>query len=45
MTSQWSFMTKRTNYPKDAMTEDRSGCTPMSGWLQKLSTKGVWQSR
>lgn len=39
-----SAVSKRSG-PKGSTSEDRTGLDPLSGKLQKLSTKGRWQTR
>ncbi len=41
-----AFLAKRAGFSRDATAaDDRSGATPMQGWLSKRSTKGVFQRR
>ena len=41
-----AFLAKRAGFSRDATgEEDRSGATPMQGWLSKRSSRGIYQRR
>lgn len=46
--SALAFMSKRLGFPKGANPqkhEDTTNLPDCEGWLKKLSSKGIWQSR
>jgi len=41
-----AFLAKRVGFSRDAVAaDDRSGCSPMQGWLSKRSSRGIYQRR
>ena len=41
-----TFLAKRVGFSRDAVAaDDRSGCSPMQGWLSKRSSRGIYQRR